>query len=64
MNFSNIAFSEKVTTDFENRAKCLAETKTCVFFSGFVYTVVRRNALTQSGVSPFLAIEIIVLLGH
>ena len=32
--------------------------------SRFFYTVARRNALTQSDVSPLHAIEIIVLLGH
>ena len=31
-NLSKITFFEKVTTDFENRAKCLAEIKTCIFF--------------------------------
>ena len=32
-NFSKIAFSEKLTTDFENRTKRQAETKTCVCFT-------------------------------
>ena len=32
-NFSKIALSKKVTTDFENRAKRQAETKACVFWT-------------------------------
>ena len=59
MNFSNIAFFEKVMTDFENRTKRQTETKSCVFFGHgpHGYTL-------QSKFSPFCNRNISIYFAH